>query len=549
MGSEEKGTTMTKAWPFTKRAFVWAIAPSSGRAVADILAGASIPVLLFRSGAAPAQDDAGAEGGESRGLVREVGGEEILGIDGHVGRFRIRVRRKDGAVAVWEAGLVLIHRDAPPSRRDLYGVAVPEANILTLEALEALALSEGSEGVPDSIGVWLDPSEGLPDRVAAERAFRALLGLMHKGNPECTVLCRHVPLWGPGGQQLYDELREKCVRFLRLGEEKPNLKPAGGKVELEVEDRTISDRPVRLLLDRVLVVGQPSPPAEAGGIASRLADPLDGEGFLQKDNAHLYPSRSFRRGIYYLGDCKGEQAAEELAEEVGAILPEVLVPVTSGEIHAPEGVRIDRGHCVSCLTCYRACPHHALDISQGPVPVPVDPACYGCGLCAALCPGRAIELVRKPKEAPRVEGSGTTPAGGEPARTVLFCCSRSAPRPAAGNEAQGPHPIPERSCVIEIPCACSVSEEMLLEAFLKGAEQVVIVGCHPDNCVSQKGSSAGEKRAARVGRTLAASGEDPADRVRFVAVAPNEAHRRTNVLRGLGDTTSRQTGSPDPVAD
>ena len=37
------------AWPFTKKAFVWAIG-ASGMAVADILAGFSIPVIVFQSG-------------------------------------------------------------------------------------------------------------------------------------------------------------------------------------------------------------------------------------------------------------------------------------------------------------------------------------------------------------------------------------------------------------------------------------------------------------------------------------------------------------------
>ena len=547
MGSDEKGMTMTKAWPFTRRAFVWAMGPSSGRRVADILAGFSIPVVLFQPGADPEDvDEAGGNG--VRGLLRKVRGEEILRIEGHFGQFRIRIRQQDGAVAVCEAGFLLIHREAPSLEKGSRGVPVPETNTLTLEALEALASSEGSEGIPDSIGVWLDPCEGLPDRVSAERAFRALLGLKAKGNPECIVLCRHVPLWGLNGQQLYDDLREKGVRFLRLGAERPNLKSAEGKVELEVEDQTICDRPVRLLLDRVLVVGPPSPPAEACEIAERLADPLDREGFLQKDNAHLYPSRSFRKGIYYLGDCKEEQAAEELTEEVRAILPEVVAPIASGEIQAPEGIRIDKGHCVSCLTCYRVCPHHALDMSQGPVPVPLDPACYGCGLCAALCPGNAIELVRKPREAILGEPGEAGSAGQDAMRTVLFGCSRSGLRPA-GDPADGPPPVPARTSVIEVPCACSVSEEMLLEAFLKGAERVVIVGCHPDNCVSQRGSSVGERRAQRVARYLAAGGRDSGNCVRFVAVAPNEAHRLTNILRSPDQAPPGQAGGSAPVSD
>ena len=545
MAVDENGETTMSAWPFAKKAFVWAIGPS-GMAVADVLAGFSIPVILFQSGNEETGDP-GVEAPEADGLVSVVRGEEILKIEGHFGQFRIRVREKGGSVTQCEAGLVLIVRgnQSPETRGN--GISLPETNILTTDALEALASSGGGKGVPDSLGVWLDPGEGLPDRVPAERALRAVLRMKTNGKPDCFVLARHVPLWGLEGQSLYDDLREKGVRFLRLGAERPSLKAADGKVQIEVQDRTVSDQAVRLQVDRLLLVGQPSPPPGAGEIAKCVGDPLDIEGFLQKDNAHLYPSRSFRKGIYYVGPCKGEQAEEELVEEVGAIVPEVLAPIASGEMKAPEGIRIDSGHCVSCLTCYRVCPHHALDISQGPTPVPVDPACYGCGLCAALCPGNAIELAQRPGKQILGELEDAGAGAKDTPHTVLFCCSRSGLGPA-GNGSKDALSDPDQTSLVEVPCACSVSEEMLLAAFLKGAEKVVVVGCHPDNCVSQRGSAVGEKRTRRVARYLAAAGRDPGDSIRFVAAAPNETHRLSHVLSHLDQDLSGPRAGPVAVS-
>ncbi|MGW8321172.1 MAG: hydrogenase iron-sulfur subunit [Thermodesulfobacteriota bacterium] len=533
------------AWPFTKKAFVWAIGPS-GMAVAEILAGFSIPVIVFQSGIGEAGDP-GGEPAYAGGLVSVVRGEEILKVEGHFGQFRIRGRERDGGVTEWEAGCVLIVREDRSPETKGNGISLPETNVLTIDELEALASSRESNGVPDSLGVWLDPGEGLPDRVLAERTLRAVLRMKTLGSPDCFVLSRHVPLWGLEGQALYDDLRDKGVRFLRLGAERPNLKAADGRVELEVTDRTISDEAVRLQLERLLLVGQPSPPARAVEIARCVGDPLDSEGFLQKDNAHLYPSRSFRKGIYYVGPCKGEQAEEELAEEVGAILPEVLAPIASGETKAPEGIRIDKGHCVSCLTCYRVCPHHALDISQGPTPVPVDPACQGCGLCAALCPGNAIELAQRPGRQILGEVKEAGSGAKDVTHTVLFCCSRSHLGPA-GKGGEDALSDPDQTSFIEVPCACSLSEEMLLAAFLMGAEKVLVVGCHPDNCVSQRGSAVGEKRTQRVARYLAATGRDPGDCIRFVAAAPNETRRLSHVLSNLDQDSSGPSAGPVAVS-
>jgi coenzyme F420-reducing hydrogenase delta subunit/Pyruvate/2-oxoacid:ferredoxin oxidoreductase delta subunit len=536
MGADAADVTGMKAWPFKKQAFVWSIG-SSGRRVADLLGELSVPVVLFEYGTEEWVDDPVGQAEEARSRIRVVRGEEILRVEGHFGQFRIWVQEKGGAVTDWEAGFLLVVRDEASTERQGNEVCVPGVSAHTAADLETLASRGGNNDLPEVIGVWLDPIEGLPDRAWAERALRALSSLKTEGRPECYVLSRHVPLWGLEGQALYDELRGKGVHFLRLGEEEPNVKTAEGKVEVALRDQTIPDQTTILRLDRLFVVGQPSPTPGTGEVAGRVGDPLDKEGFLQKDNVHLYPSRSFRRGIYYLGSCKGEQSAEELAEEVGALLPELLGPVSTGEIQAEGGVRIDKGHCVSCLTCYRVCPHHALDISQGPVPVPIDPACYGCGLCAALCPGNAIELVQRP--ARQILGELDDPDEGSRASSAngLFCCSRLGLGAGGCGVFDSFKDLPGTS-VIEVPCACSVSEEMLLAALLKGMERVLVVGCHPDNCVSQKGSEVAEKRTRRVARYLAAAGRDPAECVRFLSVAPNEVHRLKRELDALDEVVS-----------
>ena len=42
--------------------------------------------------------------------------------------------------------------------------------------------------------------------------------------------------------------------------------------------------------------------------------------------------------------------------------------------------------------------------------------------------------------------------------------------------------------VIRVPCAGGVSAGMMLETMLKGAEKVIIAGCHNGNCRSGNGS-------------------------------------------------------------
>ena len=61
-------------------------------------------------------------------------------------------------------------------------------------------------------------------------------------------------------------------------------------------------------------------------------------------------------------------------------------------------IDINTDKCVLCLTCFRSCPHRAIeigDVASGQkrgAMVNVE-ACQGCGICVGECPAKAIEMV------------------------------------------------------------------------------------------------------------------------------------------------------------
>ena len=527
---------------FLRRAFVWGSGSCADRIV-GVLREEAVPVTVVTTLAHPegGAGDTQAEPPGAAAAVTHIPDGRVLQIDGHVGQFRIQVRDGEGSACNLEAGFILVDGSSPAGWDAGLPIAVPSENLLTLTGFEALASSCERAEMPGSIAIWLDPREGVPDRVLATRSFRAALQLAGKGVHPIYVLHRHVPLDGLDGQELYDDLRKAGVRFFRLDTEPPACEFIAGRIELTVPDRTTTGLPAKLTVDRILPIGQPTPLSGSPEIAWLLGESLDREGFLQKDNAHLYPFRAFRKGMYYVGPCRGEFAEEEVAEEVMAVLSEVAEPLRTGVLEAREGIAIEKGRCVSCLTCYRACPHHALDISQGPVPVPVHAACFGCGLCEALCPGRAIRLVSQPAllaPAQAFKASGAwladTPEG------LVFACSRSAGLAAEAADRLGVK-LPAGFHLVKIPCACSLSEEILLDALLQGVQKVLVLGCHEDNCVSQKGTAAGRRRLRRVAEYLEASGRNVPACLQFASLASNESHRFASLLHRFEEQ------SPNPA--
>ena len=53
---------------------------------------------------------------------------------------------------------------------------------------------------------------------------------------------------------------------------------------------------------------------------------------------------------------------------------------------------VDKGICVACGACMKACPKGAISIYRGCYAVMEEAKCVGCGLCARTCPAGCITV-------------------------------------------------------------------------------------------------------------------------------------------------------------
>jgi len=95
---------------------------------------------------------------------------------------------------------------------------------------------------------------------------------------------------------------------------------------------------------------------------------------------------------------------------------------------------------------------------------------------------------------------------------VLLTCKWCIP------ELQGGTPIPGGGEVVSIQCTGSVRPDLLLDAFSRGAQGAVIVGCAKDDCHFVTGNSVAGDNVAWVQDVLGRAGIDPR-RVRFELMA------------------------------
>jgi coenzyme F420-reducing hydrogenase delta subunit/NAD-dependent dihydropyrimidine dehydrogenase PreA subunit len=176
--------------------------------------------------------------------------------------------------------------------------------------------------------------------------------------------------------------------------------------------------------------------------------------------------------------------------------------------------------CVRCLTCYRLCPHKAIEL--GTRLSVVEQACEGCGICAAECPRGAISMdgQNRPDEAALVSGVARQSAGeGFIPAIAAFCCHRSAARAAELALNMG-HKLPQGLQMVEVPCGGWVSSSHILDALENHADGVMVLTCHEGNCYSERGHRCARQRADHIKQLFASMGLET-ERVLSLSFASN----------------------------
>ena len=99
---------------------------------------------------------------------------------------------------------------------------------------------------------------------------------------------------------------------------------------------------------------------------------------------------------------------------------------------------------------------------------------------------------------------------------------------------------PQNLRAVRVMCSGRVEPEFVLEAFARGADGVLICGCHPGDCHYLNGNCKAEARHALLQATLAQLGIEP-ERFRLEWVSAQEGQRfaalvteMTEALRILG---------------
>jgi F420-non-reducing hydrogenase iron-sulfur subunit len=127
---------------------------------------------------------------------------------------------------------------------------------------------------------------------------------------------------------------------------------------------------------------------------------------------------------------------------------------------------------------------------------------------------------------------------------VAFCCNWCS---YAGADLAGTSRLqyPPNVRIVRVMCSGMVHPKLVMDALTKGADGVMICGCHPGDCHYLEGNLRAQKRAEAIGLMLEDFGLEP-ERFRLEWVSASEGPRFAQVMtdmveavRGIGPSPYR----------
>jgi len=422
-------------------------------------------------------------------LIKQVMGDKhicvqtaasLKSVKGEFGNFTC-VIDSGGKEQVVSAGALVLAGDSATTKSELAplvhnGGEVPKRIAIVIDVL-------GEQGRSVSAGV-LSAAELLTKRFGAE----------------VKLYCHNIRVSTVGLEGLYRRARQGGVVIIKY-ESPPLISEQGNKTVVKVEEPLVG---CEISEEFDLVIMGDTAAANGNNELLSLIEGLQPgpEETLQADSVWLLPTKTNREGIFVAGLAGGTDELRDAQTDGLATANQIHELLKNKEVEIlDDAAVVDGDKCVLCLTCMRICPHGAVSIDVDNSVASISAvACQRCGICAAVCPAGAIELPRYTQKEIAAE------VGDRPQITV-FACENSA-YPAATAAATNGSEYDAKVRLIRVPCVGKVDPRDVLQALERGAEKVIILGCHLESCQYLVGSTGAAKRTERLNRELEKAGVD-----------------------------------------
>ena len=462
---------------------------------------------------------------------------QIVTVEGKVGDFTVGISKNGGEVFRKYGAIVLGTEYETELALDSGTKSGP--NVVSQERLSSMLRDPRLETKPKSLGFVFDFSDEN-SRFPTLATLHNVLEAKKNWGSEVYVFYKSLKVDSQGVETLYKEARDSGVVFLK-SEVAPSISLENGQVRIEGKDVFLGED-VAVVCDVLVAEELYLPSDRARKLSSLLNVRRDSKGFFQDENVHLYPVGSERKGVFFVGGCRGDLDIGRVWADISSVVMDVHELLSPGKALVDvERVRADPQKCVACLSCIRVCPHGAIQLVRSDSSKEVagisDLACYACGICAAICPAKAIRFKGYGDDEilAQIEALKESLSG----RNVAFCCEHSA-YPAADLAGRLRLHYPDNLRIIRVPCAGQVDVFHILKAFENGAAGVLVMGCEEEACHHITGNTRAKERV-KYCNTLLKEAKVGGRSVVMFNLSPNAPHKFAKAANEM-TTMTKESG-------
>jgi heterodisulfide reductase subunit A len=473
---------------------------------------------------------------------------ELTAFSGSVGRFRSTIAptppaaggKGEGASLHLEHGALIVATGAQAYQPVEYGYG-QDPRILTQQEFERLLVFDPSlkhlrrVAMIQCVGSR-DEQRPYCSRICCGQAIKNALRLKELNEGiEITVFYRDVRTLGQH-EEYYAQARERGVLFIRYEPETaPQISSEAGTLNLTYREPVLgADR--RIQPDLVVL----STAVVSDGnreLASLLKVPLTDDGFFMEAHVKMRPLDCASEGIYVCGMAHYPKDVREAVVQAEGAAARAATVLSRESITGSAAVCcVDRDACLGCGLCERACPCSAIELvgtAEGPRAHVIPTLCKGCGACTAICPSGGIinDHYTDRQIMDQIGAAYAVPSTGSEPKILAFLCNWCG---YAGADLAGVsrYQYAPNIRVIRVMCSARVHSGFIMQAFLRGMDGVLVVGCHEEDCHYASGIHQAMRMVRKAKRELVKQGID-ADRLRLEHISAGEGARFAQVVDGF----------------
>ena len=469
-------------------------------------------------------------------------------VKGSIGNFDVTLFQGEQPKIV-KVGTIIVATDAEELKPEgLYGYAQYDS-VFTVQEFRRMV---GEKKLVDGENVVMILCAGAREKegrtycsaVCCSEAIDSALKVKEAHpNSEVYILYRDIVVsWKD--EVYYREAREKGITFIRYEKKNPpEVSMVGNHLAVNVKD-IITGAELTIPANKVVLATPLVPARDYEELSSTLKVSLTTQGFFLEAHPKLRPLDFATDGIHLCGTCHSPQGFSETVCQALGAASRALIPLMKGKVvNEPITADVDSAKCIACANCEAVCEYGAIKVDKV---AEVNPfLCKGCGVCAVECPASAITMHHFTDDqlsAMIKAALETWPPEGKPKALAFFCnwCAYAGADMAGVSRFQYPPSVR----IIRVMCTGRIDQRHILQAFLLGADGVLIGGCHPGDCHYISGNLKAEKRVEQLKGWLKEAGMEP-ERLRLEWASAGEGKKIAEIIQDF--TSQLEKLGPNPL--